>query len=157
MQKNEKSVNAVTLSGQLSEVICRSTATGDPVANATLIVTDGQSKEGKARFQYLRMVAWKGLATKAAELPDKSLVRISGRIETVSWTDKASGQKRYRQQIVLHSLDTISHLGEVPAETPKADKSAKMTGAAIADAILSRPASSEITEQNPITDADIPF
>jgi single-strand DNA-binding protein len=154
-QQEEKSVNTAILSGTLQAAEIRYTGTGDAVSNATLEVIDTW-KEGKPKKQWLRVVLWRGLATKAAELPKDSKVRVCGRMETVSWTDKASGEKKYRTQIVAASLEPIQNLQEIPLPKEKPVIPSKMTGTEVAAAIL-RPHSSAITPAYPITDEDIPF
>ena len=150
--KLEKSVNAVTLSGTLQECVVRYTPSGDPVANGTLLVIEG--KQDKPKKQWLRIVAWRGLAEKVAELPKSAKVRITGRLETVSWPDKETGKKHYRVQIVADDLEPIQNLQAIPAPKEK-QAPRKLSGKETAAAILS-PASSTITAQNPITDADLP-
>jgi single stranded DNA-binding protein len=149
-EKKETSVNHVSLSGKLQNIILRSTKTGTPVAEATLVIVDGWRDDSREKYQYLSIVLWQGLATKAETLRD-SLVRVEGKLRTDTWED--AGQRRSRLKIVASSLDPIQRLQEVPVK-PKAEK---LTGAQIADAILSKPGDSAITPAYPITDADIPF
>lgn len=175
-EQKEKSVNQVTLSGILSEVIVRKTAGGDPVANASLEVIDSWDGE-RPRRQFLRLVCWRGLATKAAALPKAAKVRITGRLETASWQDKETGAKKYRVQIVAHSLAEISDLGEVPPAEPSKEKTANVAplrnrsarnsrgigGIETASAILERPETftpgleRPVSASDPITDADVGF
>ena len=155
--KQEKSVNEVTVSGVLQDVVLRETSNKNKVANATIVLLE-HAKDGSERRQYYRVVLWKGLASRAAALPVKSKVRVTGRLETSIWND-AEGQKKTRVQITASTLDAVSDLGEVPTPEVTAPdaKEKRMTGSEIADAILSRPHSSEVTAANPITDADVPF
>jgi single-stranded DNA-binding protein len=136
----------------LQGVIVRNTLKGDLVANATLVLIDGYRQNGAARQQFLRVTFWRGLATKASELPKDAKVRIAGRLETQSWEDKQSGARKYRQVVVAHSLAPVSDLRDVPenAKKPEPDGSSrKPSGMETARSILS-PAC-------PITDADVPF
>lgn len=168
--KPEKSQNVLILSGLLADLVVRSTAKGEPVANGTLVVIDGYRADGGVNQQFLKLVFWKGLATKASELPNRAKVRVTGRLETTSWLDRESGNRKYRLQVVAHSLEPIEHLQDVPTPKEKAKpeivqqapltpgyppKGGTMTGAEIAHAMLSK--SSAITPASPITDEDIPF
>lgn len=147
------SINSVTLSGIFQKCVLRYTANGDAVANAELLVVEG--KGDQPRKQWLRVVLWRGLATKAAELPKDSKVRITGRLETINWPDKETGKKNYRVQVVADSLDLVSSLQDVPAPKPEPSK---LSGTETARAILRPgPNSSAITPKYPITDADLPF
>jgi single stranded DNA-binding protein len=150
----EKSINSVTLSGTLQECVVRYTPGGDPVCNGTLLVMEG--KGDKPKKQWLRIVLWRGLAEKVAELPKDAKVRIAGRLETVSWPDKETGKKNYRVQVVCDSLEPIQHLQEIPLPKEKPTDPRNIGGKAVAEAIL-RPHSSAITAASPITDEDIPF
>jgi single-stranded DNA-binding protein len=114
----EKSVNEVTLSGLLQGVVLRQTGKGDAVANATLVLINGFRTNGAASQQFIRATFWRGLATKAVELPNHSKVRIGGRIETESWIDQ-SGNKKTRMVIVANSLAAISELQEIPIPIPE--------------------------------------
>jgi single-strand DNA-binding protein len=165
--KQERSVSTVTLSGTLQDVIVRRTKAGDTVSNGTLILVDS-IKDGRERRQFHRVVFWKGLGTRAAELPKGAKVRIGGRLETAAWEDAHSGQKKTRVQIVANSLEAIEHLQEIPAGPVKITaeqiagaitpsytsepESRKLTGKQIATAVL-RP----VTAADPITNEDVPF
>ena len=60
-------------------------------------------KQDKAEFH--NIVAWGRLAEIAGQYLQKgAYVLIVGRIETRSWDDKDSGQKRYRTEIVAENL-----------------------------------------------------
>jgi single-stranded DNA-binding protein len=145
MSRNEeKSINTLTLSGMLQGVIVRNTSKGDAVSNGTLVLVDGFRGNGSAKQQFVRLVAWRGLATKAAELANHSKVRITGRLETESWVDKETGVRKYRQVIVAHSLAPISDLREVPPENEK-ESSKRGSGSESARAILAPPLSPEYT------------
>jgi single-strand DNA-binding protein len=55
-----------------------------------------------------------------------SLLYLEGKLETSSWDDKESGQKRYKTQIILRNINFLSSrpAGEAtagPPSTPDAD------------------------------------
>jgi single-stranded DNA-binding protein len=104
----ETSINTVTLSGILQERILRTTKAGDPVVNATLLIVEG--RDDKPRKQLLRFVAWERLAERVAELPKGTKVRITGRLETVSWPAKDTGKMMSRVQVVADCLERVNSL-----------------------------------------------
>jgi single-stranded DNA-binding protein len=107
----ETSINQVTLPGMLSDVALRKTQTGLQVANAALLIVEG--RDGKpARKQSIRLVAWERLADRLAELPKGAKVRVTGRIETISWHAKDSRRMVYSVQVVVASLQQVNHLAD---------------------------------------------
>jgi single-strand DNA-binding protein len=97
-------------------------------------------------------VAWQRLAEIVGEYVKKgSKIYIEGRIQTSSWEDKQSGEKKYRTEIVANDLVLLSGRGEGDGE----GRSSRGPSA---------PASSDqrghhADEPHPpeITDEDIPF
>jgi|GEM_PF-5994542 len=105
----EVSVNQLCVSGHLEDVVLRHTQKGDPVCNCTIVLVDGQSN-GRPKTQYLKATAWRGLATRLAELPPKAKVRVTGKLQTASWEDKESKQRKYRMQVEIDWLEEVPHL-----------------------------------------------
>jgi single-strand DNA-binding protein len=99
------SVNKVILIGNLTrDPEVRSTPSGQTVANMGLATNrtwkdrDGNRQE-KAEFH--NIVLWGRLAELAQQYLSKGRsVYIEGRLETSSWDDKQSGQKRYKTEVV---------------------------------------------------------
>ena len=127
---NEHSINRLDLSGFIQNVVLRATSIGKPVANFSLRVVHSD-KQGKQHSQFLNCVAWQGHATRVAELPKDSRVRILGRFTTSSWLDEETGEKKYRLEVTCDELDSIAH--------------------------LQQPVSHEERAKRPISDEDIPF
>jgi single-strand DNA-binding protein len=127
---SENSVNRIDLSGYAQNVVLRQTSTGKPVANFSLRVVN-VDRQGKPHAQFLNCVAWQGHATRVADLPKDSRVRILGRFTTASWQDKQTGQKKYRLEVTCDELDSVAH--------------------------LQQPVSHEEKAKRPIDDNDIPF
>ncbi len=91
----------------------RATSTGKKVANFSLAVDQGFGENKKT--EWVNVVAF----DKLAELAEKYLkkgktVALSGTLQTSSWEDKTSGQKRYRTEVVARDItfmDTRSNEG----------------------------------------------
>ena len=111
-------VNKVLLIGHLAaEPDVKATPGGTYVAKMRLATNTyaGKDDEGKAkeRTEYHNLVAFGKLAEFAGQHLQKGrLIYADGRLQTSSWED-ASGQKRYRTEVVV---DEIRFVGPKPAE-----------------------------------------
>lgn len=103
------SVNKAIIVGNLgADPDVRSTATGQLVATLSVATSETfTDKQGQRqdRTEWHRVVAW----GKTAELAQRYLAKgrkvfIEGRIQTRSWDDQQSGQKRYSTEIVADRL-----------------------------------------------------
>jgi single-strand DNA-binding protein len=122
-----KSLNKVTLIGNLGrDPELRYTNSGIPVATFS-IATNEQWKDSDGNTQekteWHNIVTWQKLAEICAEYLKKgSKVYIEGRLQTRSWDDKNTGQKRTTTEIVANDmimLDSRSSGGR-STETPTA-------------------------------------
>jgi single-strand DNA-binding protein len=108
-----RSVNKVTLLGNVGkDPEIRSTAGGTMVANLTLATSDRQ-KDAQGNWQ--DRTEWHNLVafTRTAEIvrdyvKKGSKIYVEGKIQTRSWDDKESGQKRYRTEIIVNDLVLLS-------------------------------------------------
>jgi single-strand DNA-binding protein len=108
-----RSVNKVTLLGNVGkDPEIRSTGGGTMVANLTLATSDRQ-KDAQGNWQ--DRTEWHNLVafTRTAEIvrdyvKKGSKLYIEGKIQTRSWDDKESGQKRYRTEIIVNELVLLS-------------------------------------------------
>jgi single-strand DNA-binding protein len=104
-------------------------------------------------------VAWQRLAEIVGEYVKKgSKIYIEGRLQTSSWEDKQSGEKKYRTEIVASDLVLLGGRGESGGGGDHEGRSSR--GASAAASFDQRSAHSE--EHAPpsgaeITDEDIPF
>ena len=111
-------VNKVLLIGHLAaDPDVKATPSGTYVARMRLATNTyaGKDDEGKAkeRTEFHNLVAFAKVAEFAGQYLKKGrLVYVDGRLQTSSWDD-ASGQKRYRTEVVV---DEIRFVGPKPAE-----------------------------------------
>jgi len=108
-----KSVNKVILLGNVGkDPEIRSTGGGTMVANFTLATTDRQKDQSgnwQDRTEWHNLVAFTRLAEIVRDYVKKgSKLYIEGKIQTRSWDDKESGQKRYRTEIIVNDLSLLS-------------------------------------------------
>src|SRR6516164_6622771 len=108
-----KSVNKVILLGNVGkDPEIRSTGGGTMVANFTLATSDRQkdaSGNWQDRTEWHNLVAFTRLAEIVRDYVKKgSKLYVEGRIQTRSWDDKESGQKRYRTEIIVNDISLLS-------------------------------------------------
>ncbi len=104
-----KSVNKVILIGNLGkDPELKYTPSGTAVAKFSLATNErykDKSGEWQDRTEWHNIVAWQRLAEIAAEYLKKGrAVYVEGRIQTRSWDDKETGQKKYMTEIVANDL-----------------------------------------------------
>ena len=152
-----KSVNKVILIGNLGkDPEIRTTPSGTPVAKFTLATNDRyKDKEGQwqDRTEWHNIVAWQRMAEIVGEYVKKgSKIYIEGRLQTSSWDDKESGQKKYRTEVIANDLVLLGGRGE-GADSESAPRG--RGAAASSNDFDQRAAEPEPSAQ--ITDEDIPF
>lgn len=140
-----KSVNKVILIGTLGkDPEVKYTQQGMPVAKFSL-ATNERFKSGdewKERTEWHSIVAWQRLAEIAGEYLRKGrTVYLEGRLQTQSWEDKQTHEKKYKTEIVVTDLVLI-------------DKHLSQRGASGANRA---PQPAPPPDSSGITDDDIPF
>jgi single-strand DNA-binding protein len=153
-----KSVNKVILVGNLGkDPEVKYTPSGVPVAKFSLATNErykDKAGEWQDRTEWHNIVAWQRLAEIVGEYVKKgSKVYIEGRLQTSSWEDKQSGEKKYRTEIIAHDLVLLGGRGEGDGEG-RASRSASA-----AASVDQRTPHAEEAAPHPaeITDEDIPF
>lgn len=158
-----KSVNKVILLGNVGkDPEIRSTPGGTMVANLTLATSDRQKD---AQGNYQDRTEWHNLVafTRTAEIirdyvKKGSKLYIEGKIQTRSWDDKESGQKRYRTEIIVNDLSLLS--GREEGGAGGYSKSSSSGSSASSSASFDQRGSGgpdEYSQQAEISDDDIPF
>lgn len=104
-----KSVNKVILVGNLGkDPEIKYTPSGIPVAKFSLATNERfKDKQGEwqDRTEWHNIVAWQRLAEIVGEYVSKgSKLYIEGKLQTSSWEDKQSGEKKYRTEIVANDI-----------------------------------------------------
>src|ERR1017187_1870559 len=108
-----RSVNKVTLLGNVGkDPEMRSTAGGTTVANFTLATSDRQKDQQgnwQDRTEWHNLVAFTRTAEIVRDYVKKgSKLYIEGKIQTRSWDDKETGEKRYRTEIIVNEISVVS-------------------------------------------------
>jgi single-strand DNA-binding protein len=104
-----KSVNKVTLIGNLGkDPEVKYTPSGMAIARFTLATNDRfKDKEGnwQDKTEWHNLVAFQRTAEIVGEYLKKGrTVYVEGKLQTSSWDDKESGQKKYRTEIIVNDL-----------------------------------------------------
>jgi single-strand DNA-binding protein len=103
-----RSLNKVMLIGNLgADPEIRHTPSGAAVANFNMATSRSWNKDGKweEKTDWHRIVAWDRLAETCQQYLKKgSKVYIEGRIETRSWDDASTGQKRYMTEVIANQM-----------------------------------------------------
>src|SRR5579872_4462651 len=116
-----KSVNKVILIGNLGkDPEVKYTPSGTAVAKFSLATNErfkDKSGEWQDRTEWHNIVAWQRLAEIVGEYVKKgSKIYIEGRLQTRSWDDKETGQKRYKTEIIANDLVLLGGRGEGDSE-----------------------------------------
>jgi len=112
-----KSVNKVILVGNLGkDPEIKYTPSGTPVAKFSLATNESyKDKAGQwqERTEWHNIVAWQRLAEIVGEYVKKgSKLYIEGRLQTSSWDDKETGQKKYKTEVIANELVLLGGRGE---------------------------------------------
>jgi single-strand DNA-binding protein len=153
-----KSVNKVILIGNLGkDPEVKYTPQGTAVAKITLATNERYKDKSGAwqdRTEWHNVVLWQRLAEIAGEYLKKGgKVYIEGRLQTRSWDDKQTNQKKYMTEVVANDLVLLSGRGD--AGGGGESHSGGSRGAA--DHFDQRAPEPEPAGASPITDEDIPF
>lgn len=107
-----KSVNKVIILGRIGKDPEFKSTANSSVANFS-IATDNSFKdssgEWKKTTEWISCVAWGKLADIVKEYVSKgSQIYVEGRIQTRSWDDRESGQKKYKTEVLVSEVCLLS-------------------------------------------------
>jgi single-strand DNA-binding protein len=154
-----KGVNKVLLLGNVGkDPEIRSTAGGMTVASFSLATADRQ-KDAQGNWtdktEWHNLVCFQRTAEVVRDYVKKGTqLFIEGKIQTRSWDDKTSGEKKYRTEILVNELTLLGGGGGAGrGEGASAGSYAKSNTASYATTPTSQPDYADTG----ITDDDIPF
>jgi single-strand DNA-binding protein len=150
-----KSVNKVILIGNVGkDPEIRATPNGAMVASFSLATTDrtkDQSGNWTDKTEWHNLVAFQRTAEIIRDYVKKgSKLYIEGKLQTRSWDDKNTGEKKYRTEIVVNDLSLLSGRGE-------GESGGYSRASSTASFNQSAQAADDIGQSAEITDDDIPF
>jgi single-strand DNA-binding protein len=153
-----KGVNKVFLLGNVGkDPEIRTTAGGMTVASFTLATAD-RAKDAQGNWtdktEWHNLVAFQRTAEIVRDYVKKGTqVFIEGKIQTRSWDDKESGQKKYRTEILINELSLLG--GGAGRSESSSSSGSYASSRSSSPAPVSAP-SNDYADQG-ITDEDIPF
>ena len=150
-----KSLNRGQLIGNLGkDPEIKYTPSGTPVAKLTIATNErfkDKAGEWQDRTEWHNLTAYQRVAEIIRDYVKKGAkLYVEGRIQTRSWDDQASGQKKYRTEIIVNDIVLLSGRGEGESG---GGSSRSNTGSFDQRA----PAHNEEFAGTEITDDDIPF
>ena len=167
-----KGVNKVLLLGNVGkDPEMRATAGGTQVASFTLATAD-RAKDAQGNWadktEWHNLVAFNRTAEIVRDYVKKGTqVYVEGKIQTRSWDDKESGQKKYRTEILVNELTLLGGKGGGAGaeggssysggESRSSSNSYAKSNTASYDQTPRQPASAPDYGDTGITDDDIPF
>ena len=151
-----KSVNKVILLGNVGkDPEVKSLPSGQPVANFSIATSDrykDKQDQWQERTEWHNITAYGRTAEIVRDYVKKgNKLYVEGRLSTSSWDDKATGQKKYKTEIIVGDLSLLSGRGEGGEGGGSYSKSSSTPYTA------STPAAAPDYADQGITDDDIPF
>jgi single-strand DNA-binding protein len=153
-----KSVNKVILIGNLGkDPEVKYTPQGTAVARLTVATNErfkDKAGEWQDRTEWHNVVLWQRLAEIAGEYLKKGgKVYIEGRLQTRSWDDKQTNQKKYMTEVVANDLVLLSGRSDSGGSGGEGFGSSRGNS----NNFDQRTPEHEPAGASPITDEDIPF
>jgi len=111
------SLNRVVLVGRLTaDPETKYTPSGVPVASLRIAVNRfTKNEQGDYETDFFSVTAWRRTAEFASNYLTKGrLISVDGRLQTRSWVDQASGQKRTMFEIVADNIEGLDRKGDGP-------------------------------------------
>ena len=148
------------LSGELQ---LEFTPQGTPVAKITLATNErfkGKDGNWQDRTEWHNLVAFKRTAEIVRDYVKKGTkLYIEGKIQTRSWDDKESGQKKYRTEIIVNDLSLLSGREEGGSSSGGYSRSSSSSASSTASFDQRQPSggADDFANQAEISDDDIPF
>jgi len=153
-----KGVNKVFLLGNVGkDPEIRTTAGGMTVASFSLATADrAKDQQGNwaDKTEWHNLVCFQRTAEVVRDYVKKgSQIFVEGKIQTRSWDDKTSGEKKYKTEILVNELSLLGGRGEGGGERSSGGYSKSNTASYGGGSAAAAP---DYADQG-ITDEDIPF
>jgi single-strand DNA-binding protein len=159
-----RSLNRVQLIGNLGkDPEIKYTPQGTPVAKLAIATNErfkDKNGEWQDRTEWHNVVLWQRLAEIAGEYLKKGgKVYIEGRLQTRSWDDKQTGQKKYMTEVVANDMILLGGRGEGASggDFGGGSRAAASSTGGGNNFDQRTPEPEHAAASGPITDEDIPF
>lgn len=133
-----RDLNKVMIIGRLGkDPEMRFTPNGNPVTDFT-VAAGRQWKNGEGENQeeteWFSVVVWNKLAEICNQYLTKgSRVYIEGRLQTRSWDDQTTGEKRYKTEVIANDMIILDSRKEEQASTPVKTTQKRYSGPPVSD------------------------
>jgi len=157
-----RSLNRVQLIGNLGkDPEIKYTPSGTPVAKLAIATNErykDKNGEWQDRTEWHNVVLWQRLAEVAGEYLKKGgKVYIEGRLQTRSWDDKQTNQKKYMTEVVASDMILLGGRGGEGGDFSSSTRGASVSAGGGNNFDQRVPEPEHATASGPITDEDIPF
>jgi len=156
-------INKVTLIGNLGSKPELRTASNGNMWSALSLATseswiDKKTRERREKTEWHKIVIWGKLAEVASKFCDKGTkVYLEGKLETRSWDDQKTGEKRYTTEVILSGFGAVFQiLDKKDLNNSVAEDSISSTESVITEIKVPVPSSPESGVDGGFGD-DIPF
>ena len=157
------SLNRIILIGRLTrDPEMKYTPQGIAVATMGIAVDRfSKNDQGEYETDFFNVVAWRRSAEFASNYLKKgSLVSVDGRLQTRSWVDQTTSQKRTAYEIVAENIQGLSKRSDMEPSSdaemgggaPEARAAAPNRAPAVNAAARNTPAADDIDESDPFAD-----
>jgi len=156
-----KGVNKVFLLGNVGkDPEIRTTAGGMTVASFSLATAD-RAKDAQGNWadktEWHNLVCFQRTAEIVRDYVKKgSQIFVEGKIQTRSWDDKTSGEKKYKTEILVNELSLLGGRGEGASGGGSYEKSGSSSSSYAGSRASAAAPANDYADQG-ITDEDIPF
>jgi single-strand DNA-binding protein len=139
----------------------RTTAGGMTVASFSLATAD-RAKDAQGNWadktEWHNLVCFQRTAEIVRDYVKKgSQIFVEGKIQTRSWDDKTSGEKKYKTEILVNELSLLGGRGEGGGSGGGGYEKSSSSGGSYSGGRASTPAAQPDYADQGITDEDIPF
>ncbi len=148
-------LNRVILIGRLTaDPEVKYTPSGVPVAQLRIAVNRITKNEaGEYETDFFNVTAWRRTAEFAQNYLSKGrLVSVDGRLQTRSWVDQASGQKRTSFEVIAENLEGLDRRSEAEGGGTPASMGAPAARPAPAAAAMAAAEPDDMDEHDPFAD-----
>jgi single-strand DNA-binding protein len=129
------------------------------IANFSIATSEnikGQDGQWTEKTEWHNLVAFQRTAEIIRDYVKKgSKLYVEGRLQTSSWDDKTTGQKKYKTEIIVGDLSLLSGRGEGGSDG--SERSSGGYSSSRSSSPSAAPAPSNDYADQGITDEDIPF
>ena len=159
-----KSLNKVMLIGHLGkDPEVKFIPSGQAVAKFSLATNErfkDKSGEWQDRTEWHNIVAWQRLAEIVGEYVKKGhRIYVEGRLQTSSWEDKQTSEKRYRTEIIASDIVMLSGRSEGNGNGDFEGRSSRSSSSSSSSSSFDKSSGTQedMARGTTITDEDIPF